>query len=109
MTEVASKVGDKLESTADKIAGKIPGGEHLKEMTSSVVEKSVNTIGDTTKGMVQQGKDMVTKKVEEGQAAAEKKTGSLLGEITDKIQEAASKTGEMLGSGVAQVQDVAQQ
>lgn len=120
VTEIAGKVGDKLESTAGKIADKIPGGEHLKETASSMVEKGVATVGESAKGMVDSSKEFINQKVDQGQQAIEKKSGSLLGEITEKIQETAesgvsmatgavSKAGETLGSGVAKVQDVAQQ
>lgn len=120
MTEVASKVGDKLESTADKITSKIPGGEGLKNAASDAIEKGVNKIGAETKEMVEKGKGYVNNKVDQGQAATAKKSGSILGEISDKIQQTAEQgvgavtgavgqAGNALGAGVNMAQDAAKQ
>ncbi len=120
VTAVAGKVWDKLESTADKITEKIPGGDKFKESASNAIEKWVNTIGNETKELVEKGKGYVNKKTDQAQEGAEEKTGSLLGDITDRIQKTAEggvssvtgvvgKAGDALGSWVNMAQDAAKQ
>lgn len=59
VSEMAEKVGDKLEAGAKKIAEKIPGGEHLQEFANNTIEKSVNAVGSGTKELVESSKKFV--------------------------------------------------
>ncbi len=109
VSEFAGKVGDKLENAADKITDKIPGGDQLKAATNSAIEKGVGSIGDTAKGMVDQGKEYVNKKVDQGQSAAEGKTTSLLGEISEKIHHTAEAGVSAVTGAASQVGQMAQE